>query len=241
VVTLDDGGVPWTAACEQSLAGGGWTRLLSTTSNDHDLGPSSWSLGATAPTAGAAEGAWEPAFDHLRGFESLLLRATSGPQAGAWAALSLDESIAGLSMREVLEACRDEAPEPYAPFAFTWPASLGPTSLYSGVRVAGGLRAVSPWTGALVPLDFVTLCGVLHGAQPGFVSLAFTTDPLDALPAADWGGVALPGTLWAYAGADASSGGPLYLGTSAITGLAGWRGTAFAAPMHEAAYVLYAR
>ena len=144
-------------------------------------------------------------------------------------------------MREVLEACRDEAPEPYAPYAFQWPASLGPTASYAGVRVAGALRAVNPWTGGLSPVDFVTLCGVIHGVQPGFVSLAFTTDTLDALPAANWGTFDVPGTLWALAGADAAAGGPLYLGTSAITAGAGWRGAGAAASYHEAGYVLYAR
>jgi hypothetical protein len=241
VVTLDDGGVPWAASCEQGLAGGGWTRLLATVGADDDLGQATWSLGAATGTPGGTDGAWEPAFDHLRGFSELLIRATSGPQAGAWAALALDEPVAGLTLREVLEACRDEAPQPYAPYAYAWPASLGPTAAYSGVRVAGALRAVDPWTGGLASVDFVTLCGVVHGVQPGFVSLAMTTEPLDALPPGRWGSREVPGTLWAYAGADAAAGGPLYLGTPATTAGAGWRGVGAAAAYHEAAYVLYAR
>ncbi len=229
--------------CDQTTAGGGWTRVVRTGRDAGgpwgglDVGQSTWDLVSSWADVGAEEGVYAP-FETVRGLQDVLIKAVDGPQAGRWAAFSLWEDASGLTLREVLESCRDEVAAPGDDAAFPLVATLGHATAASGVRALGDLAVADAVTGSARPLDWVQVCGVRTAGDNGVSYLSFSADRLDQ--AGPWSPT-LPGTLWAFGSGAYGVGAEGHLGTSAITGFAGWYGDAFTAPWHAATYEIYVR
>jgi hypothetical protein len=229
--------------CDQTTAGGGWTRVVRTGRDAGgpwgglDVGQSTWDVVHTWADVREEQGVYAP-FETVRGLQEVLLKAVDGPQAGRWAAFSLWEDASGLTLREVLESCRDEVAAPGDDGAFPLVATLGHATAASGRRALGDLRVADPVTGGAVPVDWVEVCGVHTGGDNGVSYLSFSAERLDE--AAPWA-PSLPGTLWAFGSGAYDLGAPGHLGTPGITGFAGWYGDVFSAPWHAATYEVYVR
>lgn len=229
--------------CDQATAGGGWTRVVRTGRDAGgpwgglDVGQATWDLVSTWAGVEDEQGVYAP-FETVRGLQEVMLKAVDGPQAGRWASFSLWEDASGLTLREVLETCRDEGAAPGDDAAFPPVATLGHATAASGRRALGDLLVAAPWTGAAVPVEWLQVCGAHTVGDNGVSYLAFSADRLDAAPAWD---PTLPGTLWAFGAGAYGLGAPGHLGTAGITGFAGWYGDAFSAPWHAATYEVYVR
>jgi hypothetical protein len=229
--------------CEQNIDDGGWMRIIRTTGNNHDFGQAGYGIVNGYATVTATEGVYD-AFRRIREFSQIMIRQTSGAQAGEFAVLGLQGGSQGLTMLELLETCRDETEALQDDLAFTGIRVLGHTSVFSGSRALGDLRIYHQNNGTSVPVDKVLVCGINTSSDNDVSYLAFTNAPGDLNDWGDsWRRQQQYGTIWSFANNDYCCGSGNHIGTGTPQAYAGWRGEGLADPTanHQGTYEIFIR
>ncbi|MCB9682611.1 MAG: hypothetical protein H6733_14190 [Alphaproteobacteria bacterium] len=228
--------------CDQATAGGGWSRILRTTGQDHDLGQRSFPVLTSTASNLADVGAY-PAFSRDEDFDQIMIKQVSGQQAGAYAVFDLVDAP-GRSMLDVMTYCRDQGTAPNNDSAFGGARTLGHTTAYSGTRIEGDLMIHPSDGSAARPVAYVFLCGVNTSSDNDVAYLSFS----DATGTSnDWGdswrGNGQKGTIWSFANGDYALGTAAHIGHSTLQALAGWKGTAGtpSGDQHAGTYEIYVR
>lgn len=239
------GEAPYDVYCDQTRAGGGWVRIVRTTGRGVDFGQRTYALVSSYAAVGASQGVYE-AFRRFGEFREVMIVQASGAQAGRFAAFGLEDPTA-LPMLDYLEGCRDAAPipgsDPAGDVAFDYPSTSLHTAWYSGTRFDGDLQVYGA-DGALRVASHFFVCGVNRSSDNDVSYLAVSDHPgrennWDDL----WRGEDQVGTAWSFASADYHNSSATHIGTSWMSGLAGWKGAigTGAQTWHEGAYELYVR
>ncbi|MGC6512869.1 MAG: fibrinogen-like YCDxxxxGGGW domain-containing protein [Myxococcota bacterium] len=234
---------PFDAWCDQTTDGGGWTRVVRTTGQGLNVGQDTSAIVTSYASVTANEGVYQ-AFGEITNISEVMIRAVSGVQAGQFATYSTYSNSGGRSMLGLMEYCRDEGVQTNNDTWFSGQATVGHTHEYSGTRVAGSLEVWDHLTGLPSPLDYLFICGVNTSSDNDVSYLSFTNDPGNANNWGDaWRGEDQVGTLWSFANGDYCCSGSTHIGTPALQGFAGWKGSGWSAPAanHPGTYEIYVR
>jgi len=196
----DAGDEPFDVWCEVDDDGGGWARVVRTTTWGVDFGQATAEIVSSFAGVNDEQGVYQ-AFGALTQYSELMLRKVAGDgQVGEFAAFELVEADLGMSLLDVLiEDCAPAECASQDDDAHDGTRVRGWTSEYSGTRRAGDLAVRHPMSNEWNSLEYVFVCGVNESSDNDQSVLAFTNQTGDDNDwDDDWRGEGQYGTLWSF-------------------------------------------
>lgn len=199
---------PYLIYCEMNTDGGGWSRVVRTTGDDHQFGQKTHSYTYVATTANI--GIYET-YNKIENFSKVMIKKIG---TADYASYDLVSSVSGESIYDLMTFTKNQAVQVQNDTAFDGTRVKGLTSEYSGTKTSGTLN-----------YDYFFMSGISESFDNDQAYMSFSDSTGSSNSWADtWRGTNQAGTVWSLLNGDYYTGNNYHIGNNYSQAGAGYKG-----------------
>ncbi|PID70822.1 hypothetical protein CSB37_00185 [bacterium DOLZORAL124_38_8] len=172
--------------CDMETSGGGWTRVVRTTGNNHQFGQKNHNYSYAIPTAN--QGIYK-SYVSVKNFSEVMIKKVGTTD---FASYNLVNAVSGDSIYDLMTYCKNQPGKPNNKTAWDGARVKGMTSEYSGTKSAGNLN-----------YPYFFMCGVNESGDTDQAYMSFSDSTGTNNNWGDgWRRTTQKGTLWSLLNGD---------------------------------------
>ena len=212
IYCIDDDGngpnSPYLTYCDMNTDGGGWARVVRTTSNNQQFGQKNHNYSYVNPTA--ASGIYET-YAKIKNFNKVMIKKVG---TSDYASYNLVNSISGESIYDLMTFAKNQPNQYSNDSAWDGTRVKGMTSEYSGTKTSGNLN-----------FNYFFMCGVNESSDNDQAYMSFSDSRGSSNSWGDrWRGLNQKGTLWSLLNGDYYRANNYHIGNGYSQAGAGYKG-----------------
>jgi len=210
---IDSDGVggdnPYRAYCDMTTDGGGWSRVVRTTGNNHQFGQLDDII--TYANASDTIGIYQT-YEKIKNFSKVMIKKVGTID---FASYTLVTTVTGESIHDLMTFTKNQAMQVQNDTAFDGTRVKGLTSEYSGTKIAGTLN-----------YNYFFMSGINESSDNDQAYMSFSDSTGSTNVWADtWRGVNQAGTLWSLLNGDYYTSTNYHIGNGYSQAGAGYKGS----------------
>jgi hypothetical protein len=202
------GNDPYKVYCDMTTAGGGWSRIIRTTGNDHQFGQKDDDIdyAATIDDVGVYL-----TYDKIKEFSKVMIKKVG---TSDYASYDLVSAVSGESIHDIMTYVKNQEMHIQDDSAFDGARVKGLTSEYSGIKVAGTLN-----------YDYFFMAGINESYDNDQAYISFSDSNGTVNEWGDhWRKTEQYGTLWSFLNGDYYTDNNYHIGNGYSQAGAGYKG-----------------
>ncbi len=212
IYCIDDDGngpnSPYLTYCDMNTDGGGWARVVRTTSNNHQFGQRDHNYSYVTPVT--PTGIYET-YNKIKSFGKVMIKKTG---TSDYASYNLVSTVSGESIYDIMTFAKNQSIQIRNDTAWDGTRVKGMTSEYSGTKTSGNLN-----------FDYFFMCGINESSDNDQAYMSFSDSTGSSNSWGDsWRGTNQRGTLWSLLNGDYYTGSNYHIGNGYSQAGAGYKG-----------------
>lgn len=202
------GNDPYEVYCDLTTDSGGWSRVVRTTSNNHQFGQLNDNITYAAVTS--ATGIYAT-YDKVKNFSKVMIKEVG---TADYASYDLVSVVSGESIHDLMTFVKNQTMQVQNDTAFDGTRVKGLTSEYSGIKVAGTLN-----------YNYFFMAGINESNDNDQAYMSFSDSTGSSNTWGDnWRGTNQRGTIWSLLNGDYYTGNNYHIGNGYSQAGAGYKG-----------------